>query len=289
MEQGSLRCDVNLSLMPKGSDRFGTRSETKNVNSLRSVERAVRHEVERQGALLDAGGRVVQETRHFHEDSGTTSPGRSKEEAQDYRYFPEPDLVPLAPSADWVDQLRAALPEPPSVARRRFADAHGFTPLDMEQMANAGVLDLVAEAIAAGAAPAKARGWWLGYLVGEANKRGVEAAELAITPAHVARISALEDDGTLTNKLARQVAEAVVAGEGDPDAVIEAHGWKVAGEEELTAAIDAVIAAQADTADKVRGGNQGALGPLIGAVMGATGGSADARRVRELLLERLTS
>jgi aspartyl-tRNA(Asn)/glutamyl-tRNA(Gln) amidotransferase subunit B len=288
MEQGSLRCDVNLSLMPKGSDTFGTRTETKNVNSLRSVERAVRHEVERQGALLDSGERIVQETRHFHEDTGTTSPGRSKEEAQDYRYFPEPDLVPLAPAAEWVEELRASLPEPPRVARQRFAEANGFTPLDLEQMGNAGVLDLVAATIAAGAPPAKARGWWLGYLVGVSNDRGTEPAELGITPPQVARISALEDEGALTNKLARQVADAVIAGEGEPDAVIEAHGWKVAGEDELVAAVDAAIAGDPAVADKVRGGNQGALGPLIGKVMQATGGSADAKRVRQLLLERLT-
>jgi aspartyl-tRNA(Asn)/glutamyl-tRNA(Gln) amidotransferase subunit B len=274
--------------MPKGSDTFGTRTETKNVNSLRSVERAVRHEVERQGARLDAGERIVQETRHFHEDSGTTSPGRSKEEAQDYRYFPEPDLVPIAPAGAWVEQLRASLPEPPSVARRRFAEANGFTALDLEQMTNAGVLDLVAATIEAGAPAAKARGWWLGYLVGVANESGLDPAELGITPTQVARISVLEDDGTLTNKLARQVADAVVAGEGEPDAVIAAHGWKVAGEDELVGAIDAAIAADAGAADKVRGGNQGALGPLIGAVMKATGGSADAKRVRELLLEKLT-
>jgi aspartyl-tRNA(Asn)/glutamyl-tRNA(Gln) amidotransferase subunit B len=289
MEQGSLRCDVNLSLMPKDAIDFGTRSETKNVNSLRSVERAVRYEVERQGALLDAGERVVQETRHFHEDTGTTSPGRSKEEAQDYRYFPEPDLVPLAPAPEWVEELRASLPEPPSVARRRFAEANGFSPLDIEQMTNAGVLALVEETITAGAAAGKARGWWLGYLVGVANERGSDPSDLGITPAQVARISALEDEGALTNKLAREVATAVIAGEGEPDAVIDAHGWKVAGEDELVAAVDAAIAANADTAEKVRGGNQGALGPLIGAVMGATGGSADARRVRELLLERLGS
>jgi aspartyl-tRNA(Asn)/glutamyl-tRNA(Gln) amidotransferase subunit B len=287
MEQGSLRCDVNVSLMPKGATEYGTRSETKNVNSLRSVERAVRYEVERQGARLDNGERIVQETRHFHEDSGTTSPGRSKEEAQDYRYFPEPDLVPLAPAAEWVEELRAALPEPPSAARRRFATEHGFTDLELTQMTNAGVVDLVRETIAAGAAPGKARGWWLGYLVGRANDAGVEAASLAVTPAQVARVSALEDDGTLTNKLARQVVEAVLAGEGDPDAVIEAHGWKVAGEDELVAAVDAAIAAMPDVAAKVRDGNQGALGPLVGAVMKATGGSADAKRARELLLERL--
>jgi aspartyl-tRNA(Asn)/glutamyl-tRNA(Gln) amidotransferase subunit B len=287
MEQGSLRCDVNLSLMPSGSDVLGTRTETKNVNSLRSVERAVRFEVERQGALLDAGERVVQETRHFHEDTGTTSPGRSKEEAQDYRYFPEPDLVPLAPPRQLVDEIRGTLPEPPSVRRAKFAEANGFTALDVEQMTNAGIIDLVAQTIEAGAPPTKAKGWWLGYLVGRANESDVEVSELAISPAQVARISALEDDGSLTNKLARQVADAVLAGEGDVDAVIDAHGWKVAGEDELAAAVEQAIADQADAAQKVRDGNLGAVGPLVGAVMKATGGSADAKRARELLLEKL--
>jgi len=288
MEQGSLRCDVNLSLMSRQATELGTRTETKNVNSLRSVERAVRHEVERQGALLDRGERIVQETRHFHEDTGTTSPGRSKEEAQDYRYFPEPDLVPLAPAAELVEKVRASLPEPPSVRRAAFAAQHGFSPLDLEQMTNAGVLDLVARSIEAGAAPGKARGWWLGYLVGLANDRGVDVTALAISPQHVARISALEDDGTLTNKLARQVADAVAAGEGDVDEVIDAHGWKVAGDDELTTAVESAIAAQPEAAAKVREGNLGAVGPLVGAVMKATGGSADARRARELLLERLS-
>jgi aspartyl-tRNA(Asn)/glutamyl-tRNA(Gln) amidotransferase subunit B len=287
MEQGSLRCDVNLSLMPRGSTELGTRTETKNVNSLRSVERAVRFEVERQGALLDAGERIVQETRHFHEDTGTTSPGRSKEEAQDYRYFPEPDLVPLAPSREWVEQLRAALPEPPSVRRARFAAANGFTSLDLEQMTNAGVLDRVEQTIQAGAAPLKARAWWMNTLAAAANERGVELAELPIAAADVARVVALEDEGALTNKLARQVMEKVLDGEGSPDAVIEAHGWKVTGEDDLAAAVDAAIAGQPEVAAKVREGNQGALGPLVGAVMKATGGSADAKRARELLLERL--
>jgi aspartyl-tRNA(Asn)/glutamyl-tRNA(Gln) amidotransferase subunit B len=287
MEQGSLRCDVNLSLMPQGSTQLGTRTETKNVNSLRSVEQAVRFEVERQGSRLDAGERIVQETRHFHEDSGTTSPGRSKEEAQDYRYFPEPDLVPLAPSDDLVETVRAALPEPPSVRRARFAEANGFTAIDLQQMTNAGILDLVAATIDAGASPTKAKGWWLGYLVGRANEMGVEVSALPVGPAQVVRVSGLEEDGSLTNKLARQVVDAVLAGEGDVDAVIEAHGWKVAGEDELNGAIDAAITDMADTAQKVRDGNLGAVGPLVGAVMKATGGSADAKRARELLLEKL--
>jgi aspartyl-tRNA(Asn)/glutamyl-tRNA(Gln) amidotransferase subunit B len=287
MEQGSLRADVNVSLMPPASEVLGTRTETKNVNSLRSVERAVRHEVERQGSLLDAGERIKQETRHFHEDSGTTSPGRSKEEAEDYRYFPEPDLVPLAPPRELVDELRTTLPEPPSVRRARFAAANGYTPVDIEQLTNAGVLDLVAATIDAGATAVKAKGWWLGYLVGRANELDLDPSDLAIKPADVARISVLEDDGALTNKLARQVADAVIAGEGGVDDVIDAHGWRVAGEDELAAAVDAAIADAPDIAAKIRDGNLGAVGPLVGAVMKATGGSADAKRARELILERL--
>ncbi|HVT65259.1 MAG TPA: Asp-tRNA(Asn)/Glu-tRNA(Gln) amidotransferase subunit GatB [Mycobacteriales bacterium] len=288
MEQGSMRADVNVSLMLPGAEQLGTRTETKNVNSLRSVERAVRHEVERQAGVLDAGDRVIQETRHFHEDSGTTSSGRVKSDAEDYRYFPEPDLVPLAPPRQLVDELRAALPEPPSVRRARFAETHGFASVDMDQMTNAGVVDLVAATIDAGAPAAKAKGWWLGYLVGRANDLGVEVSELAVTPASVARISQLEDDGSLTNKLARQVVDAVIAGEGDVDAVIDAHGWRVAGEDELIAAVDAAIEASPDIAAKIRDGNQGAVGPLVGAIMKATGGSADAKRARELILERLS-
>jgi aspartyl-tRNA(Asn)/glutamyl-tRNA(Gln) amidotransferase subunit B len=231
---------------------------------------------------------VVQETRHFDESGGTTRAGRRKETAEDYRYFPEPDLVPLAPPADQVEQLREGLPEPPSVRRARFAEANGFTATDIEQMTNAGILDLVEATIAAGASPTKAKGWWLGYLVGRANDLSVDVADLAMGPAQVVRISELEDDGSLTNKLARQVVDAVLAGEGDVDAVIEAHGWKVAGEDELAAAVDAAISGMADAAQKVRDGNLGAVGPLVGAVMKATGGSADAKRARELILERLS-
>jgi aspartyl-tRNA(Asn)/glutamyl-tRNA(Gln) amidotransferase subunit B len=239
--------------------------------------------------VLDAGDPVIQETRHFHEDSGTTSSGRVKSDAEDYRYFPEPDLVPLAPSRELVEQLRAALPDPPSLRRARFAEAHGFTAVDMDQMTNAGVVDLVAATIEAGASATKAKGWWLGYLVGRANDLGVDVTEIAVTPAAVARISALEDDGSLTNKLARQVADAVIAGEGDVDDVIDAHGWRVAGEDELLAAVDQAIADAPDIAAKIRDGNQGAVGPLVGAIMKATGGSADAKRARELILERLSS
>ena len=288
MEQGSLRCDVNVSLRPRGQAEFGTRSETKNVNSLRSVERAVRHEVERQASVLEAGGRIVQETRHWHEDTGVTTSGRSKEQAEDYRYFPEPDLVPVAPDAGWVEELRATLPELPAARRTRLRSEMGFTPLDIEQMTNAGVLDLVASTVAEGASPDDARGWWLGYLVGQANERGVEAADLPISPAQLARVAKLIADGVLTSALARQVVDGVLAGEGEPERVIEARNLRVVSDEgALLTAVDEAIAANPDVAEKVRGGNPKAVGPLVGAVMKATRGQADAARVSQLIAERL--
>jgi aspartyl-tRNA(Asn)/glutamyl-tRNA(Gln) amidotransferase subunit B len=289
MEEGSLRCDVNTSIAPRGSATWGTRTETKNVNSLRSVERAVRFEIERQAAVLEAGGRVILETRHFHEDNGTTTAGRSKEEAQDYRYFPEPDLVPVAPSREWVEQLRASLPELPAARRARLQGEWGFSDLDMTSLTNAGALDLVALTAAAGASPEQARNWWLGELSRRANESGTELAALPVTPADVARVSALVASGTLSDRLARQVIDGLLAGEGTPDEIVAARGLSVVSDDTaLLAAVDAAIAANPDPAEKVRSGKTAAAGALVGAVMKATGGRADAARARELILQRLT-
>jgi aspartyl-tRNA(Asn)/glutamyl-tRNA(Gln) amidotransferase subunit B len=288
MEEGSLRCDVNTSLAPRGSGRWGTRTETKNVNSLRSVERAVYFEIERQAAVLDSGGRVIQETRHLHEDTGTTTPGRSKEEAQDYRYFPEPDLVPVAPPAEWVEQIRATLPEVPTARRARLQKEWGLSDLDLAALSNAGALDLVAETVAAGASPADARKWWLGELARRANEAGIELSALAITPAQVARIAELVAAGTLNDGLAREVIDAVLDGQGSPDEIVEVRGLAVVSDEgELTKAVDDAIAANPDVAAKIRAGKLAAAGVLVGAVMKATGGKADAARVRAMILERL--
>jgi aspartyl-tRNA(Asn)/glutamyl-tRNA(Gln) amidotransferase subunit B len=289
MEQGQLRCDANVSLKPSGSAEYGTRTETKNVNSLRSVERAVTYEIRRQAAVLSEGGRVVQETRHWHENPGETTSGRSKEQAEDYRYFPEPDLVPLAPPREWVESLRATLPEFPSARRDRLQAAWGFSDLEMRDVLNAGALDLVAATVEAGSDPAGAKKWWLGEMARVANERAIELDALGIVPADVARVQALVGAGTLTDKLARQVIEGVLAGEGSPDDVIATRGLAVVSDEgALVAAVDEAIASMPDVAAKVRAGNMGAVGPLVGAVMKATRGQADAARVRELILERLT-
>jgi aspartyl-tRNA(Asn)/glutamyl-tRNA(Gln) amidotransferase subunit B len=288
MEQGSLRCDANVSLRLIGSDVLGTRSETKNVNSLRSVERAVRGEMIRHAELLNKGERVVQETRHFQEDTGLTRSGRSKEQAEDYRYFPEPDLVPIVPDAIWIETLRAALPEKPSTHRKRLQEAWAVPDKEMASMINADVLEIVEATVNLGADPTKARGWWLGEIARIANEKEVAATDLPITPKDVAEIVALVATGALTDKLARQVIEAVIAGEGRPSEVIEKRGIKVVSDDgALMVAIEKAISAQPDVAEKVRGGNVPAAGALIGAVMKETKGQADAAKVRELLLKHL--
>jgi aspartyl-tRNA(Asn)/glutamyl-tRNA(Gln) amidotransferase subunit B len=288
MEQGSMRCDVNLSLSPVGVGTLGTRTETKNVNSLRSVERAARYEIGRQAALLAAGGSVFQETRHWHEDTGVTTSGREKSDADDYRYFPEPDLVPVAASRAWVDELRGTLPEPPSERRARLQAVWGFADLEMRDVVAAGAIPVIEATVAAGTTPQAARKWWLADLGRRAHELGVELADLPITPTQVARVQALVDEGSLNDKLARQVLDGVIAGEGDPDAVVATRGLAVVSDEgALSEAVDRAIAANPDVAEKIRDGKTSAAGALIGAVMKDMRGQADAARVRELILEKL--
>jgi len=286
MERGNLRCDANVSLSPRGSGRLGTRTETKNVNSLRSVERAVRYEIQRQAAVLAAGGTITQETRHWHEDSGTTSPGRPKSDADDYRYFPEPDLLPVEPSEALIEELRAALPESPVVRRRRLREAWGFSDLEFRDVVNSGLLIEIEQTVSAGASPQAARKWWTGEIARVANADGVEPSSL-VSPEQVAELVSLVDSGALTDRLARQALEGVIAGEGSPAEVVEKRGLKVVSDDgALIAAIDEALAAQPDVLEKIRDGKVQAAGAVIGAVMKAMKGQADAARVRELILER---
>jgi aspartyl-tRNA(Asn)/glutamyl-tRNA(Gln) amidotransferase subunit B len=288
MEQGSLRCDANVSLRLIGSDVLGTRSETKNVNSLRSVERAIRGEMLRHAELLNDGKKVKQETRHFQEETGLTRSGRSKEQAEDYRYFPEPDLVPVAPTAAWIEELRAQQPERPSLRRKRLKEQWAVPDKEMAAMINADALDIVEETVLLGADPTKARTWWLGEISRIANEKDSALTDLSITPKDVAEIVALVAAGELTDKLARQVVEGVIAGEGSPSEVVAKRGIKVVNDDgALMAAIEKVCSDQAETAEKVRNGHIPAAGALIGAVMKETKGQADAARVRELLLGHL--
>lgn len=295
MEQGSMRCDVNLSLMPKGETTLGTRTETKNVNSLRSVERAVRYEMCRHGAILQQGGSIFQETRHWHEDTGVTTSGRAKSDADDYRYFPEPDLVPVAPSREMVEELRASLPEPPTRRRKRLQSDWGFSDLEMRDVLNAGLVDLIGETVAAGASPAGSRKWWSGEVARRANSDGAVdvsayAADKGITPAHVVELEGLIKSGRLNDSMARQVWEGVLDGEGTPTAVADARGLELVQDDgALEAAVDKVIEANADVAQKVRDGKVQAAGALIGQVMKEMKGQADAGKAREIILAKLTN
>lgn len=288
MEQGSLRCDANVSLMRQDATEWGTRTETKNVNSLRSVERAIRSEIIRQASVLDAGGTITQETRHFQETTGDTTSGREKSDAEDYRYFPEPDLIPIAADPEWVEQLRAGLPEAPGLRVARLQQEWELTDFEMASIVNSDALDLVVATVEAGADHTSARKWWLGELTRIANNNSVALDSLAITPAQVARVAALVDEGALNDKLARKVIEGVLAGEGEPDEVVASRGLAVVSDDgPLIAAIDDAIAANPDVVAKITGGKPAAAGVIVGSVMKATRGQADAGRVRELLFAKL--
>ncbi|MGH1979119.1 Asp-tRNA(Asn)/Glu-tRNA(Gln) amidotransferase subunit GatB [Rothia sp. L_38] len=288
MERGNVRCDANVSLMPKGSTEFGTRSETKNVNSLRSVERAVRYEIQRHAAVLEAGEKVVQETRHWHEDTRETTSGRPKSDADDYRYFPEPDLVPVVTDEEWIERLRAELPEPPAERRRRLKADWGFSDEEFRDVVNAGAMDAIEETVAAGAPSSVARKWWMGEIARIAKEREVELTETGATAATIVELNQLIEGKKINDKIARQVLGFVIEGEGTPAEIVEKRGLAVVSDDSaLTAAVDEALAAMPDVADKIRAGKVQAAGAVVGQVMKATRGQADAGRVRELILEKL--
>lgn len=287
MEQGNVRADVNVSLRPSPDAPLGTRTETKNVNSFRSIERAVKFEIARQATLLEAGETVLQETRHFHEDSGETSSGRVKSDADDYRYFPEPDLVPVAPSKEWVEELRASLPELPAAKRRRLLGEWGFTDLEMRDIVNADLLEPIEETVAAGATPAEARKWWTGEITRQAKHVDRPAAEL-VSPQDVAELAGLITAGKLNDKVARIVLDGVIAGEGSPEAVMNARGLEVVQDDgALEAAVDQAIADNPDVVEKIKGGKMQAIGALMGPIMKATRGQADAGKAREMIMAKI--
>ena len=288
MDQGSMRVDSNLSLRPIGQEEFGTRTETKNINSLKSVEQAVRYEMQRQAAVLTAGGSIRQETRHYQETDGSTSAGRIKETAEDYRYFNDPDLPPVIAPREWVEEIRATLPELPWVRRARIQQEWGLKDEEMRDLVNAGALDLIVGTVEAGTTPDEARAWWVAYLSQQANARGVELAELEITPEQVARVVALIKDGKLTNKLARQAVDGVLAGEGDVDEVVKARGLEVVRDDgAIEAAVDEALAANPDIVEKYKAGNKKVVGAIVGQVMKATRGKADPAQVNKLIATKL--
>lgn len=288
LDQGSMRVDANLSLRPIGQEEFGTRTETKNINSLKSVEQAITFEMQRQARVLDNGGTIDQETRHYQETDGSTSKGRPKETAEDYRYFNDPDLPPVIAPAEWVEEIRATLPELPWVRRARIQEEWKLSDAEMRDLINANALDLIIETVEAGTTPDEARAWWVSYLSQKANESGVELDALPVTPAHVARVVALIREGKLTNKLGRQAIDGVLAGEGDVDAVVASRGLEVVRDDgAIEAAVDEALAANPDIVEKYRAGNTKVTGAIVGAVMKATRGKADPAQVNKLIAEKL--
>ncbi|GAA4656531.1 Asp-tRNA(Asn)/Glu-tRNA(Gln) amidotransferase subunit GatB [Arthrobacter cryoconiti] len=288
MERGNVRCDANVSLRPYGQEKFGTRTETKNVNSLRAVENAVKFEIQRHGAVLDSGVKIIQETRHWHEDTKSTTSGRPKSDADDYRYFPEPDLVPIVTTSEWVEELRSRLPEPPAARRKRLQADWGYTDLEFRDVVNAALLDEIEETVTAGASAAAARKWWMGEIARRAKLADVDPAALGVSPAVVVEIEKLIASGAINDKLARKVLDGVLEGEGTPSEIVAKRGLAVVSDDApLQKAIDEALAAQPDVAAKIRAGKIQAVGAIVGGVMKATRGQADAGRVRELILATL--
>lgn len=288
LDQGSMRVDANLSLRPIGQEEFGTRTETKNINSLKSVEQAITFEMQRQAQVLDDGGVIDQETRHYQEADGSTSKGRPKETAEDYRYFNDPDLPPVIAPREWVEEIRATLPELPWVRRARIQEEWKLSDAEMRDLINANALDLIIETVEAGTTPDEARAWWVSYISQKANESGVELEALGVAPAHVARVVALVSEGKLTNKLARQAIDGVIAGEGDVDAVVAARGLEVVRDDgAIEKAVDDALAANPDIVEKYRAGNTKVTGAIVGAVMKATRGKADPAQVNQLIAKKL--
>lgn len=290
MDEGSMRCDANVSLREAGTEAFGTKVECKNLNSIRSVGRAIAYEIERQTKILEAGEKVVQETRHFDEGSGKTDTMRSKEEAFDYRYFPEPDLVPIEPSADWIESLRAALPELPTARRARLAAEHGL------DAAQAGLVGASSESVAyfdslilAGVTPRDAAVWMAGELARAMNAAGHDISEVTVSAKDLAALIAAVADGKVNNNTAKKVlSEAYSAGRAPMEIVGERGLTQVSDTSAVRAAVDDVIASHSSEVERFRAGEEKVFGFLVGAVMKAMRGQGSPAVVNEVLRAALT-
>ncbi len=287
LEEGSMRCDANISIRPVGHTVFGTRVEVKNMNSIRSLGRAITFEIARQTEAAIAGESIVQETRHWDEDAGRTSTLRTKEDVDDYRYFPDPDLVVVEPDPAWVDELRAALPELPAAARARLT-ADGVAPTAVQTLLDAGLVARLDEAVSAGAGAPEAANWLTNDVAAWAAANGVAPAQVPLSGAHLAELVGLVADGTLSTKLARRVLETTLGTGRAPGEVVEAEGLaQISDTGALEAIVAEVVAAHPDVAERVRQGNAKAMGALVGPVMRATQGKANPGLVNSLLREAL--
>ena len=290
MQEGSFRCDANVSIRRKGDDRLGTRTELKNINSFRFLERAINHEIERQIDIVEDGGEVVQETRLYDADRDETRSMRSKEEANDYRYFPDPDLLPVAITDVDIERIRAALPELPEQKKQRYVDELGLSAYNAELLSTSRETAQYFET-ALDKAPKLAgplANWILGDLAGALNKQGLEIQNSPIAPPQLAGLLERIADNTISGKIAKEVFEAMWQGEGDADAIIEARGLKqITDSGAIEALIDAVIEANPEQVEQFRAGKEKVLGFFVGQIMKQSQGKANPGQVNAMLREKL--
>ena len=289
MEEGSLRCDANISIMPTGSHEFGTRAEIKNMNSFRSVHRGIEYEVERQKEVLESGGRVVQETRRWDEDKGVTYSMRSKEEAHDYRYFPEPDLVPIVVEQEWVEEIRATLPEMPDERCIRYVSDMGLPKYDADVITASKSMADFFEATVTEYKDAKAvSNWLMGDITRSLKAQGLEIQDSLLTPVHLVAMLKLQDDGTISGKIAKTVFEEMFATGKMPADIVKEKGLvQISDEGALAAIIDQVIAENPQSVDDYKNGKEKAIGFMVGQVMKLSKGKANPGLANKLLKERL--
>ncbi|MEJ2507896.1 MAG: Asp-tRNA(Asn)/Glu-tRNA(Gln) amidotransferase subunit GatB [Gammaproteobacteria bacterium] len=291
MQEGSFRCDANVSVRPKGQSEFGTRTELKNINSFRFVERAINFEIERQIDVLEGGGTVVQETRLYDAAKGETRPMRSKEEAMDYRYFPDPDLLPLEIDDATIEGVRATLPELPDEKRERFVYEYGLSPYEATVLTASRELADYFEAVekASDGEAKAAANWVMGDFSGFLNKSGMEVTEAPVSAEMLVGMIKRISDNTISGKIAKEVFEAMWNGEGDADTIIESKGLKqITDTGAIEAAIDEVLAANPDQVAQYKGGKDKLLGFFVGQVMKATKGKANPAQLNELLKQKLS-
>ena len=289
MEEGQVRWDANISVRPVGNAELGTRTELKNMNSFRYLQQALEAEIPRQVELLEAGGRIDQETLHFDPATGTTTPLRSKEEAHDYRYFPEPDLVPLVMDPHWVESVRAGLPELPGARIARFTEQYGLSRADAVVLGGAGALARFYEGVVAqGVDPKPAANWTMGEYLAHLNAAGLEPGHGHVTPERLAKLVRLVADGTVSTSAAKDVFARMIAERAEPEAIVESHGLgQISDSAQLEAAVAEVVASNPAQVEQYRGGKQQVIGYLVGQVMKVTGGRANPKLVNELLRKAL--
>jgi aspartyl-tRNA(Asn)/glutamyl-tRNA(Gln) amidotransferase subunit B len=291
MQEGSFRCDANVSVRPAGSDKLGIRSEIKNLNSFRFIERAIEFEVRRQVEILEDGGTIVQETRLYDADKDETRPMRTKEDAHDYRYFPDPDLLPLEVSEKWVNEIKSSMPELPQAIRQALISQYGLTPYQAAQLTATREISSYSARAFQEAEPARVppiSSWIIGTLSAKLNEENLDISQSRVNPDQLVKLDYRIADGTLSSKMAREVFDATWAGEGDPDAIIAKRGLKqISDGGELEKIVDQVIAANAQQVADYKGGKEKAFNSLVGQAMKLSKGKANPQQVAEILKRKL--